>query len=102
MDTQGYLPVGMATATLDSPKDFLTNRRGGNIEILVRLKPGMKVGQAEPILAIVARRLSAQYPEIHKLDWLQAFSGGPPKAAPQDACVSELLGAFCLLFCVLV
>ena len=77
METQGYLPVGMATATLDSPKDFLTNRRVGNIEILGRLKPGMKVGQAQPVLAIVARRLSAQYPEIHKWDWLQAFPGGP-------------------------
>src|SRR2546429_522411 len=102
MDTQGYLPVGMATATLDSPKDFLTNRRVGNIEILGRLKPGMKVGQAQPILAIVARRLSAQYPEIHKWDWLQAFPGGPLNAAPQDAAVIESMAAFFLLLVGLV
>ena len=102
MDTQGYLPVGMATATLDSPKDFLTNRRVANVEILGRLKPGVKVGQAQPVLAIVARRLSDQYPEIHKWDWLQAFPGGPLKAAPQDAAVIESMAGFFLLLVGLV
>src|SRR5204863_4822608 len=52
----GLLAGGNGNATLDSPKDFLTNRRVGNVAILGRLKPGMKVGQAQPVLAIVARR----------------------------------------------
>jgi macrolide transport system ATP-binding/permease protein len=102
LDTQGYLPVGMATATLDSPKDFLTNRSVENIEILGRLKPGMKVGQAQPVLAVVGRQLSEQYPEIHKWDWLQAFPGGPLNANPQDTAVIESMAAFFLLLVGLV
>jgi predicted permease len=102
LDTQGYLPVGMATATLDSPKDFLTNRSVENIEILGRLKPGMNVGQAQPVLAVVGRQLSEQYPEIHKWDWLQAFPGGPLNANPQDTAVIESMAAFFLLLVGLV
>lgn len=102
LDTQGYLPVGMATATLDSPKDFLTNRSVENMEILGRLKPGMKVGQSQPVLAVVGRQLSEQYPEIHKWDWLQAFPGGPLNANPQDTAVIESMAAFFLLLVGLV
>ena len=102
LDTQGYLPVGMATATLDSPKDFLTNRNVENIEILGRLKPGVTIGQAQPVLAVVGRQLSEQYPEIHKWDWLQAFPGGPLNANPQDTAVIESMAAFFLLLVGLV
>ena len=101
-ESQGYLPVGMATATLDSPKGFLADRRVENIEIIGRLKPGVKIGQVQPALAIVARRLSDRHPDIHKWDWLQALPGGPLNADPSGTAVIESMAAFFLVLVGLV
>ena len=101
LDTQGYLPIGMAAVTSDSPKDFLTNRKSESVMILGRLKPGVKLGQAQPVLAVVARRLSEQYPDIHKWDWLQAFSAGPIGPV-SDASGPAIITSMAVLFLVLV
>jgi hypothetical protein len=58
LDTQGYLPIGMAAVTSDSKNDFLTDRKANSIVLLGWLKPGAKLGEAQPMLNVVARRLS--------------------------------------------
>jgi predicted permease len=104
LDTQGYLPVGMAAVTSDIPKDFLTDRKIGNLVIVGRLKSGVNMGQAQSALAVVARRLSQQYSDIHKWDSLQAFPIGPagPVSSASDLTAITSMAAFFLVLVFLV
>jgi predicted permease len=74
LDTQGYLPLGMASVTADSKSDSLTDRKSVRVEIVGRLKPGVSIDAAQPVLNVIARRLSQQYPAIHNWDSLRALS----------------------------
>jgi len=83
LDTQGYLPVSMAGATLAAKSDVLTNRQDKIGMILIgRLKPGEKLSAAQPVLRVVAKRLSSQYPTIDKWSSMEArkLTAAPPSA----------------------
>lgn len=75
LDTQGYLPLGMASITGDSGKGFLTNRKSTDLTIVARLQPGVTLGSAQPALNLIAHRLSAQYrAPISGGHWLHSHS----------------------------
>ncbi len=74
LDTQGYLPLGLATVTADSKSDSLTDRKSVRVDIVGRLKPSVSIDAAQPVLNVVARRLSQQYPDIHNWDSLRAIA----------------------------
>ncbi|HXY78322.1 MAG TPA: ABC transporter permease, partial [Candidatus Acidoferrales bacterium] len=101
LDMQGYLPLGMAAVTADSKSDFLTDRKATNLIVVGRLKPGIKAGEAEPLLNVVARRISAEFPDIHNWDSLRAFPvRGLGPAEGSDA--QDVIKAMAIFFLVLV
>ena len=64
---QVYLPLAMVgTYKAGWPSDFMVNRVLQNLEVMAALKPGVSLGQANAALAVVAHRLSAQYPKTDK------------------------------------
>ncbi len=101
IDTQGYLPLGMAAVTSDASKDFLTDRQSSNggLTIITRLKPGVALASAQPVLKVIGQRLSAQYPTTDKWKALMAFAFGPmsPTDDPQSDSVLRLISALFLI-----
>jgi predicted permease len=110
LDTQGYLPLGMAAVTADADKDFVTNRKNIGMTISARLKPGVTLASAQPALKVIARRLAAQYPSDDKWRALVAYGLGPlsPISDPgtpntvrlMDALFLTLAGLVLILACL--
>jgi len=100
IDTQGYLPMGMAAVTADSKPDFIADRHFASMVIVGRLSNGISLGQAAPLLNVIARRLSDQHPD-NKWDRLQAFPIGPLGPAT-DWSGQETFDAMAAFFLVLV
>jgi macrolide transport system ATP-binding/permease protein len=63
LEMQAYLPISMASLS-SQPSDFMTNREIRSFQVFGRLRVGMNVKQAQNLLAVVAQRLSHQYPKI--------------------------------------
>ncbi|MFZ0335884.1 MAG: ABC transporter permease [Candidatus Acidiferrales bacterium] len=100
LDTQGYLPLGMAAVTSDASKDFLTDRKSSiGLTIITRLKPGVELASAQPVLKVIGHRLSAQYPTTDKWKSLMAFAFGPmsPTDDPQSDSVVKVISALFLI-----
>ena len=106
LDTQGYLPLGMATVTSDAKNDFATDRKNGSVMIVARLKTGVKLGSAQAVLKVIAHRLAAQYPTSDKWKSLLAVEFGPMSAVsdPQSDAVVKVVSALFLILagCVLI
>ena len=111
LDTEGYLPVSMASATLVTKNDFMVNRQAESAMLVIaRLKPGVNLAEAQPALKVVAERLSHQYPTIDKWASLHAIklTAAPPGASADPSqplvVVSSLFlflaGMVLLLACV--
>jgi predicted permease len=89
LETQAYLPLGMASLS-SQPSDFMTNRDIRSFQGFGRLGPGMNVKQAQNQLAVVARRLSEQYP---KTDEGLSLSVYPELLArPQPQVANQIVG----------
>jgi predicted permease len=99
MDTQGYVPIGMARVTSDIEKNFTADRKAGGMVIIARLKSRVGLGKAQPVLAVIAHRLSAQYPTGGKWTSLKAYSLGPfgPVSDPSELTAVRLMGALFLI-----
>lgn len=106
LDTQGYLPLGMAAVTSDAKNDFATDRKNGSVMIVARLKPGVKLGSAQPVLKVIGQRLAAQYPASDKWKSLLGVAFGPMSAGsdPQSDAVVKVVSALFLILagCVLI
>ncbi|MFZ0921586.1 MAG: ABC transporter permease, partial [Candidatus Acidiferrales bacterium] len=105
LDTQGYLPLGMASVTSDASKDFLTDRKSSiGLSIITRLKPGVALASAQPVLNVIAQRLSTQYPTTDKWRNMNAYAFGPmsPASDPQSDSVLRLISALFLTLAGLV
>ncbi len=100
VDTQAYLPIGMAVVTHDNSPDFVTDRHSAGMVIVGRLNPGVTSGKTTPLLSVVVRRLSEQHPD-NKWDWLQAFPIGP-LGPTTDWSGQEIVNTMAMLFLVLV
>ena len=68
LDVQGYLPMSMVSATLLTKDDFFSNRKSeSDMLVIARLKSGVSLPAAQPVLKVVAQRLARQYPKSD--DW---------------------------------
>jgi len=62
LDVQGYLPMGMAVLE-GNPPDFMTNRGLRNFAVLGRPLDGVSLAKARASLAVVSKRMAADYPK---------------------------------------
>jgi len=62
---QGYLPISLAPMG-GYPSDFMTNRSNHLIFVLGRLASSTDFQKTNALLAVVAQRLSQQYPDVDK------------------------------------
>src|SRR5690348_3325353 len=58
LDTQGYMPLGMMPALQDASPTFLSNTKNSSLQLVARLKAGVSIEQAQPVLSAVSQRLS--------------------------------------------
>ncbi|HEV2616749.1 MAG TPA: ABC transporter permease [Candidatus Acidoferrales bacterium] len=111
LDTQGYLPFGMANAISVDKSDFLTNRGETNdagLMLIARLKPRVKLAAAQPVLNVVAEQLAEKYPKIDSWKSMHAakLTAAPPgnDSLPVIAAIAglflSLAGLVLLLACV--
>ncbi|HEV2289556.1 MAG TPA: ABC transporter permease [Candidatus Acidoferrales bacterium] len=97
---QAYLPFDMVTTyEFGWPKDLMVNRILQNLHTLARLRPGVSLSNAAAALSVVARRLSAQYPETDRGLALSIYA--EQFARPDVASSSTLIKA-AALFLMLV
>ncbi|MGB6821325.1 MAG: ABC transporter permease, partial [Candidatus Acidiferrales bacterium] len=72
---EAYLPLAMVSSDEPGwPSDLMVNRILQNLFVLGRLRPGANLQSAGAALNVVARRLSAQYPESNKGMLLSVYS----------------------------
>lgn len=105
LDSQGYLPLGLADVTSDAPKDFVTNRKASvGVTIIARLRPGVTVVGARPALNVIAHRLSTEYPATNQWATLTSYALGPMSPVSNDESVRTvwLMGALFLILAGLV
>lgn len=99
IDTQAYLPMGMARLTSDAKSDFLTDRKAEFLIVVGRLRSGFRLRSAQAILNVIATRLSAQRTAANKLVSLRAYKLGPvgPATDPSSASSLGLVSAIFLI-----
>jgi putative ABC transport system permease protein len=109
MNTQGYLPLGMATIETGVKDDFLADRRARNLLLIARLHSQTRLREVQPLLDLIANRLTQQHHESDGAISLHAFRLGPSGPSgdpladplPKIAWLFLLLAAFVLvLACV--
>jgi predicted permease len=107
LETQGYLPLEMATVTADASKDLFVSRRAGMagaLTIIARLKPGVTLAAAQPVLDVIVHRLSTQYPTTDKWKSVVAYALGPmsPISNPGEMNTFRLISGLFLTLAGLV
>jgi len=106
-DMETYLPIG-AQFQNKTTREVLAGRDNHNFRVLARLKPGVGVQEAESSLAVIAKRLEAQYPKTNKTVEVHVYpetSARPePNAVKQTPVISALFlslaGLVLLVACV--
>lgn len=83
IDTQGYMPLGMALVDNQTKSDFLNDRQDKRLILIARLKPGTARGKIRSVLDVVAKRLAAEYPKADDWKVLKAFPL-PPTGPTSD------------------
>jgi len=73
LEAQAYLPLGMNTIE-GTPRDFLENRGLRQEIVMARLRDGMSLQQATASLAVVGRRLGADFPAFDKDMEMRAYA----------------------------
>jgi putative ABC transport system permease protein len=65
VDVQGYLPMSFADSNPAEQRNRQDRDRPEGL-LIARLKPGMTLAKAQPVLDVVAHRLASQYPKTHQ------------------------------------
>jgi predicted permease len=65
IDVQGYLPLSFADNTPAEQRNRQDRERPAGL-LIARMKPGVTLAKAQPVLDVVAHRLAGQYTKIHK------------------------------------
>jgi len=103
LDIQGYLPLRMGAVTSDLESNFVTDRKSDDVQVIARLKRGVKLGDAQPLLSVIAHRLSTQYPITDKLASIQAYPlGQMGPTDPSSLGAIRLIGVLFLILAGLV
>ena len=98
VDTQGYLPLGMALADSTTPADSVTNREWRNSILMARLRPGTTIGAAQPVLKVVSDGLSKEFPKSEEGVVIEAFSERLSRPQPdRDNTIMKIATLFLLL-----
>jgi predicted permease len=86
LDTQGYMPLGMAVVDNHTKSDFLNDRQDKRLVLIARLRPGMTQGKIRSVLDVVAKRMAAEYPKADDWRVLKAFPLPPtgPTSEPPE------------------
>ena len=102
-NVQAYLPFAMLT-TYEAgwPNDILVNRILQNLQVLARLKPGIRLQNASAALSVVAQRLSSQYPDTDKGMMLNAYGERSARPDPGSARIVAEAAALFLALVALV
>jgi predicted permease len=101
---QAYFPLAMLGDYESGwPSDVMVNRLLQNVYVLGRLRPGVSLEQAGASLDVVARRLSAQYPESDKGLTLSVYSERFARPDPSTAgTLIKIAALFLLLACLVL
>ena len=100
LNMDGYLPLSAAAGSRGSTpvEETWTHREERSLELRGRLKPGVKLKQAEASLQVVALRLAEQHPETDKGMRLNLFPERLARPAPDpDETVPKISLAFTAL-----
>jgi predicted permease len=82
IDTEAYMPLGMAVVDNQTKSDFLNDRADKRLILIARVRAGVTQDQIRSGLDVVAKRLAAEYPKAD--DW-QALNAFPlPATGPTD------------------
>ena len=87
LDTQGYMPLGMAVIDSQTKSDFLSDHQAKDLVLIARIKPGVTGKEIQPTLDVVAKRLAAEDPKADDWITLIAFQLGPtgPSSRPEHS-----------------
>ncbi len=104
IETQGYLPLGLAAVTCDAAKGFLADRKASLLTIVTRLKPDVSLASSQPMLHAIGLNLAAHDSTTDTWRTLRALAYGPmsPASNPQDDTVVGIVGALFLTLAGLV
>ena len=97
LDSQGYMPLGMAPTLKDAPPDILATRSSRSFGIVARLQPGVDILQAQSALQVVAKRMSQEHSNLATLTSLRVIHLGPAGLAI-DPGHPEVLALVSILF----
>jgi predicted permease len=98
VDMDAYAPVGMYGAGSHSTK-FFTERSARNFRTLATLKPGVPPLEAAAALAVIAKRLSEQYPATDKDQTIRVV---PERLARPEPSVADSITLVATVFLLLV
>ena len=108
IDTQAYMPLGMAVVDNQTNQNFLNDRQDKRLVLVARLKPGVREGQIKAAMNVVAKRMAGEYPVADNWSGMIAFplpSTGPTSEPPNGLRIVAVLflalpGVVLLLACV--
>jgi predicted permease len=98
VDMDAYAPLGMYGAGSNSTS-FFTDRSARDFRTLATLKPGMTPRQAAAALAVIAKRLSDQYPATDKDQTIRVV---PERLARPEPSVADSITLVATVFMLLV
>ena len=98
IDTEGYMPLGMAVVDNQTKNGFLNDRQDKRLVLIARVKAGVTQDKIRSVLDVVAKRLAAEYPKAD--DW-QALNAFPLPATGPTGEPPSGLGAVGALFLTL-
>jgi putative ABC transport system permease protein len=96
LDTQGYMPLGMAVVDSQTKSDFLNDRQKKSLVLIARLKPGVTEDKIRSVLDVVGKRLAAEYPKADGWRTLNAFPLPPTGPTSQPDPTLAVLSALFL------
>jgi putative ABC transport system permease protein len=102
VDAQGYVPLGLYAALEGEKQDPVTNSESHQVLVFARLKDGVDLGKAQSALAVIARRLTDQFPKTEKDLVLRAASLGGGMISPDGSSPVPVISALFLALAGLV
>ena len=85
LDTDAYLPLGMAIADGTVPPNALTDPAAADLLVFAWVKPDVPVGRLQPAMDLVASRLMREFPAVFKDIRLHATRLGPMGPSSGDS-----------------
>ena len=103
LDTQGYMPLGMAVIDSQTKSDFLNDRQAKSLVLIARVKPGVSDKEIQTTVDVTAKRLAAEYPKADDWTTLNAFPLPPtgPTSRP-DQTLTVLSALFLTLAAIVL